>query len=229
MSKGVIIGCDQNQEWMLEWWWRHYTRHNSYPVAFIDFGMSPEARDWCKKHGTLIILHAPRNFVFPKSLISPELVNEWEATYGKELWYGRERWFYKPYALQQAPFEEAIWVDLDCEITGSLAPLFQKIHTHSKIALVKERYEEDVYNSGVIAFHRTSPLLALWTELCFQQNDQFLGDQDVLSFIINNQNIEVSELPNKYNWVVREGVNCEAVVLHWAGKWGKEVIRRQCS
>jgi hypothetical protein len=230
MTKGVIVGCDRHQEWLLEWWWSHYTQHNKYPVAFVDLGMSSQAQSWCKSKGHYISLEAPQNFVFPKSLISPELVLEWENTYGRELWHGREKWFYKPYALQQTPFDEAIWVDLDCEVTGSLTPIFQKIHTHSKMTLAKEHglNEEETYNSGVIGYHRDSPLLALWTELCFHHNDRFLGDQDVLSFIINSENVEVAELPNKYNWVIRNGINCDAVVLHWAGKWGKEVIRRQC-
>jgi hypothetical protein len=229
MTKGVLVGCDQNQEWMLEWWWSHYSEHNCYPVAFVDFGMSPEAKKRCQNKGHWIALDAPRNFVFPKSLIAQELIEEWEKIYGKELWKGREKWFYKPFALQETPFDETIWVDLDCEIKGPLAPLFQKIHTHSKMALARDHHsDEEVYNSGVIAYHKTSPLLALWTELCYRHNDRFLGDQDALTHLIHQEHIEVAELPSKYNWVIRDGINFEAIILHWAGKWGKDVIRRQC-
>ncbi|HEX2579368.1 MAG TPA: hypothetical protein VHK67_03080 [Rhabdochlamydiaceae bacterium] len=266
MTKGIVIGCDQTQEWMLRWWWAHYSRHNCYPVAFIDFGMSQEAQKWCKAKGHWISLDAPKNFVFPKSLIAPDLIASWEKVNGKELWKRREKWFYKPFALRQTPFDETIWIDLDCEITAPLTPLFQKIHTHSKMALALERSvrrnpdpsgagqdelfiqeaegdvkspaslnrrrtpstEEEVYNSGVIAYHRTSPLLDHWIDLTLRHNDRFLGDQDVLTFIINNENIEVTELPSKYNWVVHDGINFEAIILHWAGQWGKDVIRRQC-
>lgn len=226
MTKGILIGCDQNQQWMLPWWWKHYSQHNNYPVAFVDFGMSAEAKKWCQSKGHWISLDAPKNFVFPKTLIASDLSTEWEKIYGKDLWQEREKWFYKPFALAQTPFDETIWVDLDCEITGSLAPLFHKIHVHSKMALALES-EQTIYNSGVIAYHRNSPLLQQWTDLSYRHNDQFLGDQDVLTFIINQENIEVTELPSKYNWVVREGINFEAIILHWAGKWGKEVIRRQ--
>ena len=226
MTKGILIGCDQNQEWMLPWWWKHYSEHNNYPVAFVDFGMSAEAKKWCQSKGHWIDLDAPKNFVFPKALIASDLTTEWEKIYGKDLWQGREKWFYKPFALQQTPFDETIWVDLDCEITGSLAPLFHKIHVHSKMALALET-EQTIYNSGVIVYHRTSPLLEQWTDLAYRHNDWFLGDQDALTFIINQENIEVTELPSKYNWVIREGINFEAIILHWAGKWGKEVIRRQ--
>ncbi len=229
MTKGVLVGCDQNQEWMLQWWWTHYSRHNPYPVAFIDLGMSKEAKKWCQSKGYWIRVDAPPDFVYPKSLISPELVEEWEQVYGPYLWHGREKWFYKPYALQQTPFDETIWVDLDCEITGPLAPLFQKIHLHSKMALALDIDTADdvVYNSGVIAYHRTSPLLSLWADLAFHQNDRFLGDQDILTHIIHHENIEVAELSSKYNWVIRSGINFEAIILHWAGKWGKDVIRRE--
>lgn len=231
MTRGILLGCDHNQEWMLRWWWSHYSRYNPYPVAFVDFGMSSEAKRWCQSKGHWITLDAPRDFIFPKSLISHELADEWERMYGKELWEGRKKWFYKPFALEQTPFDETIWVDLDCEITGPLSPLFQKIHNHSRMALARDTYahaDEERYNSGVIAYHKSSPLLPLWTELCFRQNDQFLGDQDALTFLIQNEQIEVAELPSKYNWVVREGINFEAIILHWAGKWGKDVIRREC-
>ena len=77
----------------------------------------------------------------------------------------------------------------------------------------------------MIAYHKNSPLLSLWRDLCFHQNDQFLGDQDALTFLINSEDVEVTELPSKYNWVIRDGVNMDAIVLHWAGPWGKEVIR----
>jgi hypothetical protein len=229
MTKGILVGCDHNQEWMLEWWWSHYSQHNCYPVGFVDFGMSAEAKKWCQNKGHWISLNGPKDFVYPQSLISRELVDEWEKIYGKELWKGREKWFYKPFALQETPFDETIWIDLDCEVTGPLAPLFNKVHVHSKMALARDTgpsTQEEGYNTGVIAYHRTSPLLTLWTELSFLHNDRFLGDQDALSFLIHSENIEVAELPSKYNWVVREGINFEAIILHWAGKWGKDVISR---
>jgi hypothetical protein len=187
MTKGILVGCDQHQEWMLQWWWTHYSRHNCYPVAFVDFGMSAEAKKWCQSKGHYIALDAPKNFVFPKSLISQDLIEQWEKVYGRELWQGREKWFYKPFSLEQTPFDETIWVDLDCEITGPLAPLFQKIHVHSKMALsaleVNRSTEEEVYNSGVIAYHRSSPLLAIIGQIFpFAITTVFLGDQDVLTF-----------------------------------------------
>jgi hypothetical protein len=82
-----------------------------------------------------------------------------------------------------------------------------------------------LYNSGVIAFQKDSPLIARWATLCQHENDRFLGDQDVLSFIINTEHIEITELSDHYNWRLKFGVNIEARIIHWVGKWGKECIR----
>lgn len=48
---GVIIGCTQILERHLPWWWINYRLHNDNPVTFFDFGMSPPAKEWCKKKG----------------------------------------------------------------------------------------------------------------------------------------------------------------------------------
>jgi hypothetical protein len=55
-QSGIIVGCDANQEWLLPWWWDHYCKHNSYPVAFVDFGMSEAALAWCQEKGQCISL-----------------------------------------------------------------------------------------------------------------------------------------------------------------------------
>ena len=49
--KGIIVASDMQQEWLLPWWWEHYTRFNSFPVAFIDFGMSKERENGVKSEG----------------------------------------------------------------------------------------------------------------------------------------------------------------------------------
>jgi hypothetical protein len=230
VTRGVIVGCDQKQEWMLQWWWDHYCKHNDLPVAFIDFGMTEHAKEWCRAHGKLIDLKAPHGFVTPKSRISKEFSEKWEKRYGSHLWSARDQWFYKPFALLQTPFKETIWLDLDCEILGSLRHLYSKLHRHSRIALAEDNtgpFEEVGYNSGVIVYDAKSPLLAHWASSCIRKNDQFLGDQEVLTHLIQDGNIEIAELPSKYNWVIKKAINPEAVVLHWSGSWGKQVIRNK--
>ncbi len=231
MSRGVIVGCDQKQEWLLPWWWSHYKPHHpDLPIAFIDFGMSSQAKKWCRLHGALISLRAPHGFVFPKALISSELSEQWEERYGSHVWSGRTQWFYKPFALLQTPFKETIWLDLDCEVLGSLTPLFHKLSRCSQIALAQDNrgsFEEVGYNSGVILYHANSPLLADWASFCQRKNDLFLGDQEALTYLIQTERVDITQLPGKYNWIVKKGINPEAVVLHWSGSWGKETIRNR--
>jgi hypothetical protein len=232
MSRGVIVGCDQKQEWMLPWWISNFRAWSDLPIAFVDFGMTSHAKKWCKAHGTLIALKAPQGFIYPKEKISSDLCEKWEKRYGSHLWSARGSWFHKPFALLQTPFKETIWLDLDCEILGPLTHLFNKLHRHSRMALVRDNtgpFEEVGYNSGVVVYDAKSPLLTHWAATCIRKNNEFLGDQEVLTHLIQEGDIEVAELPGKYNWVVKTGINPEAVVLHWSGSWGKQVIRNKVS
>lgn len=230
MKKGIVVGCDSEQEWLLKWWWDHYSCHNSYPVAFVDFGMSEEAKKWAQEKGNLFPFKGSKDFVFPETLINEELVSEWEENCGPILWHTRKNRFFKPLAMREAPFEEGIWIDLDCEVKGSLTPLFNKSHPHSGIAIGHEKescYEETAYNSGVVVFQKGSYLIDKWAEACQKYNDRFFSDQEILGFLIHNENIEISEISDKYNWRLKSGINVDAVVIHWEGLWGKQALRRE--
>ena len=48
---GVVVGSDIGSEWMLEWWFNNYSKHNDFPVTFVDYGMSLEASRWCEERG----------------------------------------------------------------------------------------------------------------------------------------------------------------------------------
>jgi hypothetical protein len=228
-KQGVLVGCDQKQEWMLPWWWSHFKAHNNLPVAFVDFGMTPHAQKWCKSKGLLIPLKAPLNFAAPKAQISPELIDCWERKYGLHLWSGRAQWFYKPFAMLQTPFKETLWLDLDCEVLSSLTHLYKKLHPHSRLALAKDTRPsfEPCYNSGVIVYDAKSPLLSRWAASCIQNSHQFLSDQDVLTHLIEKSSLEIAELPSKYNWTLQSGIHPTAAILHWSGAWGKQVIRNK--
>lgn len=56
MNKGVLVGADQKQEWLLLWWWKNYSEENELPVCFVDFGMSEKGRKWCQKRGQLLLV-----------------------------------------------------------------------------------------------------------------------------------------------------------------------------
>lgn len=220
-----MVAADQTLEWMLPWWLEHYQRHNSDPVAFIDLGLSFEMKEWCKKRGQWIPLRHP---LFPDE-VSLELRNRWEKVFGSHLWENREAWFKKPLACLQSPFQYTLWLDVDCEVRASLAPLFE----YGKKGFAVARQFDDcsegfqIYNSGVIAFAQKHPLLEKWAELCLTANHLFPGDQDALSYLIANEKIEIEELPEIYNWSRRKKETGEIAILHWHGHHGKAIIRSQ--
>ena len=233
---GVVVGCDQNQEWLLSWWWENYIQENSLPVAFADFGMSPEARSWCEERGFVYAVGEKK--VPLKEEIEPSLVQFWEENRSCEAVKARSVWFKKPFALLHCPFEIGLWLDLDCEVLGPLEPIFEYIEPSSGIALapLAEKWQkkaqdegiclpgEVMYNSGVIAFHCHAPVLKKWAEESFHHNHLFFGDQDVLSRVIFKEGYKVGELPDVYNWMMGAGIHLGAVIVHWVEKT-KEIIR----
>ena len=102
--QGIIVGCDANQEWLLPWWWEHYSAWNRYPVVFIDFGMTTEGIAFCQQRGSCLPLGPI--LLMEKSIRSFKKRAIWEQHYGKALWHRRMIWFKKPFALLRAPFVE---------------------------------------------------------------------------------------------------------------------------
>ena len=70
-EKGILVGCDSKQEWLLEWWYERYSAENQFPVTFADFGMSEKAKAWCARHGELIEVNIDTSFLKPIKKISP--------------------------------------------------------------------------------------------------------------------------------------------------------------
>ena len=128
--QGVVVGCDSMQQWLLPWWWRHYSQFSSYPVAFIDMGMTKEAVDWCKTRG----------FYIPLSEVPYRETREVStlfARYGKIPAKIRSAWLKKPYALKSSPFIQSVWIDLDCQVKADIAPLFHLLSLDVEIALAE--------------------------------------------------------------------------------------------
>ncbi len=216
-SHGILVASDKNQEWLLKWWWKRYIRHNNHPVAFVDFGMTHEMAEWCKEKGSLI----PFSYSIKVSS-HKKILNETQSIYGKEIINTRNFWFKKPLAFTLTPFEKTIWLDLDCEVLGSLAPLF----AYKNIALAKEITNLSLYNSGVIVYKKNSSLIKKWAKESEKASEHFIGDQELLSFLIHTKKIKVDELPPEYNWRMCKGININAQIIHWVGIWGKEIIKK---
>lgn len=231
-EQGILVACDQREEWLLPWWWSNYCCENTHPVLFVDLGMSEEKRHFCKERGELIPLCLSEAFLTPREKMDPSLVEQWESFYGSGVFESRKRWFKKPFAMSLSSYKHTLWLDLDCEVLGSLAPLFDACECASGMALAREvspvqiQEGEVVYNSGVVVFRKGSPLLKKWTDLALLQNHRFCGDQDLLSHLIFCNSFEIQELPQCYNWRISQGVHPEAQIVHWVGSWGKEFIKK---
>lgn len=135
---GVLTGCDENHEWMLKWWWTHYSGSNHLPVTFLDFGMSTSAKIWCKKRGLVIPITMEESAFYSKEKLSIETQKKWETFQEKTIWKSRKPWCLKPLGLLKTPYARSAWIDLDCKVVKSIEPLIQASKNRVDIAIVKE-------------------------------------------------------------------------------------------
>lgn len=228
MDKGILVATDVHTEWLLPWWWKYYSRYNDLPVALVDWGLSEEMRIWASSRFQLVAFQEKDRFVVSKNKLSDEKIRAWEADYLGDVWVAREAWFKKPLACLQSPFDVTLWVDTDCEVCGSLNPLFEKFETDCELAIVNDERVPGVanYSSGVMLFRKESSFLQAWANLCLTASDKFMGDQNALTELIVNDHVNVQELDKIYNWIMYQGVNPSAVIAHWGAAWGKEYIRK---
>lgn len=227
---GVLTGCDQNQEWLLNWWYSHFRKHHpDVDIAFADFGMSEQGRSWCKERGVLIEI--PPIDLQPKNGFS-FMGKTWTQTrYSKQNL--SSSWFSKPSAMLLSPFKRTLWLDLDCEVRKSLQSLFSISLPAEKIRLRKHgticiddvetlhSYRIPGYNSGVVLFEKSS-FLELWAQKCIEASTDFFSDDHVFSLFavfLDQTNLSLSL---KYNWnATCWGENTEALIYHWERAAGK--------
>lgn len=194
--------------------------------------MSKEALEWCEKRGELISLSA-----IPKVIhkISPELKRSWEKRFGSNFWIHRSIWLLKPAVLLQSPFQQGLWLDLDCEIKGSVKPLFDSLSNGVDLALARDSVQdldflfpdEVLYNGGVIAFRRKAKILIQWQMATVQLKDPMPTDQEYLSRMIYLHQPQFTELLPIYNWSRIWGVNSESLIHHYCGGSGKiEILKK---
>ena len=229
MLEGILIGADQQAEHLLPWWWSYYSRYNQRPVALVDFGMSQQGKDWCQNRAQVITMPEIQ-FVKAPEEIDPHLAKTWKKRYGGPLWQSRQAWFKKPLACLLTPFDRTLWLDLDCEVCGSLDPLFMEWDDSIDLSIVREDLrlakQAILFNSGVMLFRKGSPFLQAWHELCQKQNNVMMGDQDVLTSLLLEGAVAFKELSPLYNWPMCGGVTPGILIAHWVSGWGKEYIQR---
>ena len=233
---GVLVGCNACQEWMLKWWWENYSKHNSFSVTFIDFGMSKSARLWCEMQGNVIPLLLPPNTVKLKEELPLKTQKLWEKIYGAAIWKARVGWCRKAFAFLKTPYDSTLWLDLDCQVlkplnsifhdtTASLAMALEKRHSAKELFQHKLLYKgELLYNTGVVLFQRHCPIIPKWAKKTLTENHLFIGDQDILSRIIYKEKFPLALLPSIYNHHLEDGLTPDTHILHFVCSGGKHSI-----
>ena len=233
---------------MLPGWYSHVRKQHPYtPIAFGDFGMSEDAKQWCQERGTLIEASKIPSYLPPPLHEIGWLYNgkKWTC---KNTAYHPDRFvfFRKPYLMQQSPFDRTIWLDLDCQVLKSLKHLVSIPLSTNQFAICiaqpKHRFfmraTEDLqkklqpetiavlcYNSGVVVFEKKSPLLDVWSYLVTHAGHNFGYDDHVLSFAINYYHFNVTLIPSRYNWPIHCRPNANAAVIHWMKDAPKHALR----
>ena len=223
LEKGVLVGADSSIEWLLPWWWENYSRCNTLPVAFVDFGLTEGAKKFCQERGILIPLDSLPHEMFVST--NPE----WAKSYGASYERARQGWFKKPLALLKSPFEITLWTDLDCEILKSLDSLFSLAKEGPYLSLARDISDHDspypIYNGGVILYRKGNLLLQEFAKRALTDAKHFWGDDRLLSFLIDRDSLAVDPLPSHYNWRIAQGIPAGVAIIHWVGEWGKSYIK----
>ena len=124
---GVIVGCDRHQEWILPWWWSHFSAFNSLPVLFVDFGMSIEASEWCSQRGKCPFSQEPPPLRFsPKARFPQKWSNLGKPDLGGGFGQPALAGLKNLLRFLHSPFKKNLWLDFDCEVRGDLSPLFSR-------------------------------------------------------------------------------------------------------
>lgn len=231
-TKGVILAADAKQEWLLPWWWRHFSATNPHlPITFFDLGLSGSAKAWCKKKGSLLSFTPPKGLVIDTASVSEEKKAEWSKFYPGDFTASRNAWFFKPFIFQKSPYDHSLWLDVDCEVRENLDPLFKPIEEGFHLAIVKFAHEQWVaYNSGVVAFSKQGPHLDLWVENTHRYHQDYLGDENILLKTVQDYNLPIAFFPSRYNWpsLIDEKGDPPAIVHH-LGEKGKQKLLRSWS
>ncbi len=240
-EEGVIVGTSKNQEWLLPWWWMHYRLHNDYPVTFVNFGdLSPEAVEWCSKRGHVVDLELTDEFMAKKEAIDPSTAKIWEAMH-PAVWGFRFTWYKKPFALLLSPYKRTVWIDLDCQVRGSIKQLFTSCRNDAGFAAVPEhewsqqlnlsrgliKHGEMIFNAGVVAFTKESKIIEEWAKQSREKNHLYCSDQQLLAHVLFNQKLNFTALSPNYNWTIDLQFNKNATILHWWGSDGKIKLKSQ--
>jgi len=219
-DKGVVIGVDANQEWMIPWWVENYRRHNNYPVLVADFGLTDDGIELCRQLNLGV-----------------------SATVSLE----GHGWFKKPLGCLQTIFKKTVWMDTDVEVRKDIGPLFD-YSENNMFGITYDRgtpqqykdampWDATIYNSGCISYRHNDPLIQKWAmitvmthELKPQPGKLFCvcGDQETLAMAIRRYaKHRIHRIP-KEDFALRLSSDPDdCIAKHWTGPTGKKVIKQQ--
>ena len=222
LSRGILTGSDARMELFLPWWFDHYQRHNSYPVAIVDFGLSDWGKRVAKRIGTLI--DGPEAPTHPLGK-SPLRIHS--QAYFQEK---RSVWFSKPLALINTPFEQTLWIDIDCKIKAELSSCFgiefgatpnRKLGNNWGIKHGYIQPGEKLYNSGFITFSKRSSLLKAWCDEVTQNGHKHISDDYAMTALINSKKWPFTPIHQDYNTSYADADE-KTKIVHYIGidqKW----------
>ena len=231
MSKGVLIGCDSEMEIYLGWWWSHYKKWNGLPVAIADFGLSEQGKENARGIGQVIEIDVDLSDAVISSSEHKALqstINQVRKCIGI--------WQKKPFALSQSPFDQTVWIDLDCEIKADIGPVFEYCHDGFGVIADEPHYEKWCnemgilngagYDTSVVAYTKESQVLKSWVETTHEWKEEFWGDDRILSHVIEKGGYKVDTIPEEWssNYARR---NSSAKIVHYPTANGKAEIIKQ--
>ena len=196
-TKGIIVGLNAKIEYLLPFFYLNLRLNCSLPIVFFDFGMSAIGRSFCEKRGQVIE-------------IEDSLFNNPDDPYQPHV---RNEWFKKPLACSLAPFDINLWIDLDCLVRGPIDEILS-IPSHKWLRISPEYtidfschdlsfHDLTIFNSGVFAFRKDSPLIDIWIKGIKNFDlSQLVGDQDILSFELYGHFDKIQSLDPKFNALV---------------------------
>lgn len=199
--RGILIGIDREQHWMLSWFAGNLRRSGcSLPLAIADFGMTPEQRqDAVQYSGSVFAVDAP-----------PSMLT----------------WCAKPKAIIASPFSETLWLDNDCQVLQDPSPVFDEL-CGDGLGMAPDPYHAYacLWNAGVIVVRNADHVLHCWMDESLSGRHR--GDQEALNYIHQVVDGWITHIPQRYNRL-RCGGDARPgdVLYHWTGPAGKTEIKR---
>lgn len=236
---GILTGCDETMEWMLKWFWKHYSLTNTLPVTFLDFGLSKSARMWCEKR--MRVIPCPISKEFENEDFSFPEPSQWSPSYKRFSLKGRKFWFTKICSFLKTPYSRSLWIDIDCKFLGAIDDVFKTCNHPNGVGLTLDKKEvislwkkgnllkkeAKGYQAGCVLFKRESPLIEKWALGCLEEHKVEFADQTLLNSIIERDNMDIPLIPEKYHWLNPYHVPKGTKIIHYIGRHGKSLILKE--